>query len=30
MDLCMRDKKESTVVLPIVVDTTHFMEESCE
>ena len=28
--LCMRDKKESAVVLPIIVDTTHFMKESCE
>ena len=30
VDLCMRDKKESAVVLPIVVETTHFMKESCE
>ena len=30
MDLCMRVKKESAVVLSTVVDTTHFMKESCE
>ena len=30
IDLCMRDKKESAVVLSIVVDTTNFMKESCE
>ena len=30
IDLCIRDKKESVVVLSIVVDTTHFMKESCE